>query len=862
MRALTSSGWLPAAILGVLATVVLVAYDTPVLQIAIFAAYVTFGITLPGVLVVRWIRRRPAHIAEDAALGLTVGYTIEVATYIVARAAGAPYLVLAWPITTLLVFAIVPSLRRHWRGAGTRAPVWWSWALAAMLGYLLMATAASFFARYHLVGADTPYVDLPYHLALIGELRNHVPPELPWVSGVPLAYHWFYYAEAAATSWVTGIEPVTLLYRLSGLPMFLAFVILTASAARRLSPGWWTGPVAVAIAMFGTVAGPYPWVGPLFPVFDSQFLLLTSLSPTNLFGLALFSATILVLLDLLMAGRTGKRGWALTVLLIFGIAGAKATLLPLLIVGFLCVVIGIAIGERRLHRPAMAGMALTIAALFLATIILYRGATGGVIVGIGAIQRFPVGVAIGATRARGLSALAVSGEILVVAIALWSFLWAGVFGLLARWRTTLVDPGVLLLIGICAAGLGAATFLLYPGLSELYFLRGAVGAFGLLTATGIAILVPERFRGGPLLAAISVAVVVGAGTTEVIRALTPGVAPRVGEGLRVLTPTMLLPVLALVATAALVYLVARRFEARGALTAGTARLLVLAVAMGFGLSNVGRVITMPFENPGTAALVARGQVGPISRDGIDAARWLRDHSAPDDLVATDLHCLGAGAQAAPCDSRHFWASAYAERRTLVEGWSYTNGAQGSVKGSEPALGVIREFWDPARLAANDAAFSDPSQETVGTLRDRYGVRWLFADMTRTDGQALERVADLQYRAGDYAVFRISVATSEWLPLSAWPEPSAMAWRCASGRRRPSSGPAWRPASCRDSDSSSGGSVGTRRLHRQGAPRTRSTSRTPSSRRPAATGQRSPGTAPATAWRIQARCNTAPTRGRR
>ena len=755
MRAVASSGWLPAAILGLLATAVLIAYDTPAFQIAIFAAYVAIGITLPGVLVVRWMRGRPAHIAEDAALGLTVGYTFEVATYIAARAVGAPSLVLAWPIATLLVFAIVPSLRRHWRGAGTRAPAWWSWALAAMLGFLLLATAASFFSQHDLVGTDSPYVDMPYHLALIGELRNHLPPELPWVSGVPLAYHWFYYAEAAATSWVTGIEPVVLLYRLSGLPMFVAFVVLTASAARRLSPGWWTGPVAVAIAMFGTVAGPYPWVGPLYPVFDTQTLFLTSLSPTNLFGLALLSATIVVLLDLLPAIRTDKRGWALTGLLILGIAGAKATLLPLLIVGLLCVVVGVAIRERRLHRMALVGVGLTVVALVLATVILYRGATGGVLVGIGSLQRFPIGVAIGATRARGLSALVVPVAILGVAIALWSLLWAGAFVVMARWRTTFAQPGVLFLIGICVAGLGAAAFLLYPGLSQLYFLRGAVGAFGILTAMGIRALVPERFRRGPLFAAISVALVVGVGTTEVIRAMSPAVAPRVGEGLLAVTTATILPAVALVAMATIVYLVARRVERRGALTAGTAGLLVLAATLGFGMSNIGRVAAAPFDPAGNAALMAKASVGPITRDGIDAARWLRDHSAPDDLVATDLHCLGTGRQTGPCDSRHFWVSAYSERRMLVEGWSYTNGAQGSASGSQPELGVIREFWDPARLAANDAAFSDPSPATVGALRDRYGVRWLFVDLTRTDGGALERVADLQYRAGDYAVFRIS-----------------------------------------------------------------------------------------------------------
>jgi hypothetical protein len=376
MRTVASSGWLPAAIVGVLTAVVLSAYDSPVAQTAIFGAYITFGIALPGLLLVRLLRGRAAHIAEDLALGLTAGYAVEVATYIVARAVGAPLLVLAWPIVVLLAFALLPSLRRNWRGGGERAPVWWSWALATMLGYVLVSTAGTFFAQHHLTGTDTPYVDMPYHLALIGELRNHFPPEIPWVSGLPLAYHWFYYADAAATSWVTGIEPVTLLYRLSGLPMFAAFVMLTASAARRLGPGWWTGPVAVAFSLFGTVAGPYAWSGAQTPVFDSQTVLQTSISPTNLFGLTMLGAIILMLLDLLRAdARTRKRDWLLMGLLVFGIAGAKATLLPLLIAGLVFVLVGVAIGTHRLHRPALLGLTLMVVALLLATVLLYRGAT-------------------------------------------------------------------------------------------------------------------------------------------------------------------------------------------------------------------------------------------------------------------------------------------------------------------------------------------------------------------------------------------------------------------------------------------------------------------------------------------------------
>jgi hypothetical protein len=142
---------------------------------------------------------------------------------------------------------------------------------------------------------------------------------------------------------------------------------------------------------------------------------------------------------------------------------------------------------------------------------------------------------------------------------------------------------------------------------------------------------------------------------------------------------------------------------------------------------------------------------PLPPDGAEAARWLRDNSAPDDLVATNLHCLPDD-DPDRCDARHFWVSAYAERRVLVEGWAYTESAfRTALK-----LGVSDRtvpFWDPALLAANDLAFTSPSNG-VAELRDRYHVEWLFADLRQSDASGLAAVASERYRSGPYAVFEV------------------------------------------------------------------------------------------------------------
>ncbi len=743
---MTSTGWLPASILALGAAGVAVAYGTPIAQVGIFAVYVSIGIALPGMLWVRFLRNATHHVAEDLALGLALGYCLEIAVYLAARAVGAPLLVLLWPALTLAGFAIVPSLRRHWRGSGERAPTWWSWSLAAVFGYLLVYSAGAFFAQHHLSGTDTPHVDMPYHLALIGELRHHLPPVVPYVDGVPLAYHWFFYAEAAATSWVTGIDPVTLLYRLSVAPMFVVFVVLTAFSARRLTGGWWTGPVAIAVALFGAVAAPYGWIGE--SVFDTQTLLATWTSPTNVLGLALFAAAILVFIDLLRAGSEPSiRRWVLAAILVFGVAGAKASLLPLLVAGFATTVLVVAIGRRQLHSGATKGLALSVVALAIAGIVLFRGSSGSVTVGLGALQSFPVAISVGARHASGLAQVAIPAVTLMVALVLWSFLWAGVLGLVARGRDRLVDPPIAMLVGICVAALGAVTILLYPGLNQLYYMRGAAGAFGLITAAGIAALVPEGRRRGPLFAALSVVVLVGAGASTLIAWLGPNAAPSVDDDrLSTVLSAILIPAAGLVGLAIVGSMLVRSAKRRDADLGSVVPLLVVALVMSFSASHVAAVVATPFTADRAAGIA-------VPADGIAAAKWLRDHSDPADLVATNLHCRPLPATPDVCDARHFWVSAYSERRMLVEGWAYTTpvieyGVQHNTSDR------TAPFWDQPLLAANDAAFTDPSETTVAGLRDQHGVRWLFASLASADADGLARVAQERLRIGGYAVYEL------------------------------------------------------------------------------------------------------------
>jgi hypothetical protein len=280
--------------------------------------------------------------------------------------------------------------------------------------------------------------------------------------------------------------------------------------------------------------------------------------------------------------------------------------------------------------------------------------------------------------------------------------------------------------------------LAYPAINQVYYLRGASGVFGLLAVAGIAAAVPSRSRYLPLLGCVLVVASAGAAMILIIRALGPTNAPVYSSaGSAGVLIAILLPALALLAVAITGVVALRLAAPRLPVLQGAVPLLAIALVMGFSLPNAARVVASP--------IITAPISGPtIPGDGIDVARWLRDQSNPNDLVATNLHFTCYPKIDNSCDSRHFWVSAYTERHVLVEGWAYT----------QKTKARLDPFWDQLLLEANDAAFTDPSAAADATLRDTYRVRWLFADLTMANVDSIAQYADLRHRDGNFAVYEL------------------------------------------------------------------------------------------------------------
>ncbi|MER6947323.1 hypothetical protein ABT294_25130 [Nonomuraea sp. NPDC000554] len=741
------SVWLPATAVVACAGAALGFYHVPVADLALFSLYVVLGIALPGLLLVRVLYRRAHTLPEEIALGLTLGYALEVLTYIPARALGAPLFVLAWPVCTYVAFLAVPRLRRYWKGGvrAKRTPLWWSWCSAASVIYLIGWSAVTFFRSEPLTwpALGKSFVDMPFHLALVGELKNHMPPTMPAVAGEPLVYHWFVYAHLAAASWVTGVEPLVLVFRLAMLPMLAAFVVLLGTVGRRI-----TGSRAGALAgVAGTllITAPSLYVGQAAGVLNWKALQSWA-SPTQTFGALFFAPIVLLLIDLLEGKRPSRRLWALLAILLVAVMGAKATYLPLLTAGLVAVALVQAAWHFCLPRRALAALGLTGACLLFAQFVLFGGVRQGLLVDplmlIRVTLRDMTSLDLD-TAAQPVSVLGVT----MLCVLSGAITWSGVLGLLGRPRL-LVRPVVTLVLGMAVAGLGMALLFGHPHLSQIYFLQAPSPYVAMVAVCGLLHIV-RRARLSPR--AVVFAAAAGMLAVYLIRAILDVEVPlTAGQGDSVL----FLPYLALLGVVVLAVLVLRATQRSRLRT--FALVICLVTAAGTPAAWFTRLLPDPQSSP-TAAVQEAASTKPvipkpvIPEGEFAAGRWLRAHSAPDDVIATNVHCRWG--YETPCDSREFWATALSERRVLVEGWGYT---AANMDRWQPGQAVENlPFWDRDRIEANDVVFRAPSPAVVRRLRADYGVRWLLVDEREvTPGSNLGAFAKLRFDSGDYAVFEL------------------------------------------------------------------------------------------------------------
>lgn len=751
-----ASGWAAGLLPVAFAVVLLLAYDTPPRAVVAYLAAFVVSVLLPGTLVHRWLRGRQRLLVTDLALGAATGLALQLLGWFVFTALGLASWMWLWTVLLVAPFAAVPALRRH-AALGhypQRLPAGVAWALAALASGLLWRTSQSWFASSPLPPDSLMwYPDDYWHLATAAELQRSVLPRVPQVADLTFTYHWFSNAHMGVMSTLTGIDLPVVVARLWVVPVVLVLAGLAVAVMVTLTGSAWPSLVVAAFLLTSGSLNGITWLG-----LDGVTAFVPH-SPSQIYSLIPLLLVIHVATDVLR-GRPVGRGWILLLLVLLFTAGSKSSVLPVLLCGAALAGLVALLRRDGWRRCLSLGGAVLAAMLVMAPLVTGSSAGAGV-QAFGIVRRFPVwkevtGVTnyeIGVNTGLVIPRLGAPGAATLLALILvayavqYAWLLAGLSVLSFRRQG---DLTAWFLLGTGVAGWWAMMLLDVDGVSQAYFMRGAVVAWHVLAAWGVHRIWSLAAPGGSR-RTLAVWAVAGLGVGWLVLqvqnsisrtdvppgAKSPPAAVVHGElvaDLAVVVVPLLLGVV--------VWWVLRRRGSRAALP------LLVALTAAFVLAPVVRPLT---DVPGTGGYAPEPS-RTISSAEVEAARWVAANTPTRDVVATNLHCLRLLTRPS-CDARSFWVSGLTQRAVLVEGWAYTEAAH-EANGRNNLGSRQQPFADPATFALNEAAFTAPTPSGLDRLYAR-GVRWLYAD--RRAGKVspqLATLAHLRLRLGTADVYEL------------------------------------------------------------------------------------------------------------
>lgn len=717
----------------------LLVLGVPLAAMLTYSAYFGSCVVLPGVLLLRVAWRSTGNWGEDVGVGAAVGMAHQLLGWVIFTALGLQSWLVIWPLLVLAAFAALPRLRPYWRiAAPAPLPVAWSWGLAICVTLLVVYTTFTSLSDHKPPPDGTSYYqDLLFHLSMVNELMRSVPPQLPQVVGEPLEYHWFANADMAGAADITRLSPTLVYFRLWLLPQAGVELLVCATLARQVGKAWWTGVLAALIVL---------------PAGSASLL-----SPSTTFSLVTGTAAAIFLVDALFHRSGGSGTWVLATALAVIAGGSKPSALPLLIGGVGLAALIVLIRNRKLPwRLISAGLILVLATL--GTMRYVAGSTGGSGLQFYAMARFRAeyrGIT-GDLSLPGTGGLlppsltsgdstAIAGVAVMLGLLLVSY--AGLligFGLLLV-RSTRRDPVAWLLAGALAAAWAGMLLVNHPAASQVYFLRNAVPFGAAAAAWLVAVAFEGRSRRTMVLVCVT-ALALGVVFYEVTKpaALRSG-ASRMDQVEALGRPLLATAVLTLLLVSGWLLLRRRRAGLRGL---GLAVLVLMVTAQ--SLVHLVSYSYGAFRTDTDYRAVS----AEIHPDEQAAALWLQAHSAPSDVVVTGTWCQSAGPRKPGCDARGYLVSGIAGRRTVMEGWAYTeqalvtNGADGKSFKVQPSP------W-PDRVELSLQVLTAPTAGVLEQVRRRYGARWIYAD--QRDGPVsakLDELAVLRYQDGKVKIYEL------------------------------------------------------------------------------------------------------------
>ncbi|WP_061962872.1 hypothetical protein [Demequina aurantiaca] len=729
---------LAIALAALLFTVLFLAtLETPVLPLLWYFTVFIFTTTVPGALLWRAITCGRSDKLTDLAMGTGFGILLQLVLWFVFVSLGIGGWLILGPLLVYVPFFAVPNLRKYWKSSPSAKslPVWVTAAVAVLYSVMLIRFSVTFTAALPPSPNSWNY-DQYWHLGNAAGLltRNHLIDMR--VVDDSLSYHWLYAAHSASQALTTGIELPLLYTRMWVVPLMAIIVALAVAVGKSVTRTWWPGVLFAAMVILTPNPNPTGVSIPFGGAFNVG-------SPSQSFALVIMLMILFILTRLWRSGRLTRGEWALFVITLLAAPGSKSTILPLLICGF---ALGLVVSLLRRRSWKLMGIPLGASLVVFLVLMPFLGDDGtGSRLKFLSMLRF----ADFYTEALGLdyrqvtfgggilpmSMLTKVGLLAVAVVLLAYFLtFAWLFVGVRPLRRAVGHEGGWMLLGMGIAGMSATMIIDVSGRSQAYFLGMGVIGWYLLAAWGLHLLA-ERVRRRDAVALAGA--IAGILVLSVIRASVPAVISA-DHPLRAVVIVGAISVFAILA-ALLVWVLAKTDTSRREM------LLALSVAL------VAGALFFPLASL-KASVPAEPTPFEVSTEELVAADWLRQHSNPDDVIATNAHCWPEQ-ESDPCPSRSFWVSGFTQRPVFIEGWAYTNAAH-AARGVNDLNNSLQPFHDTDRLELNDAAFIDPSAATMGALKAQ-NVTWLFAAKTRSEvaGDIGDYATEV-FSNDDVAVYRL------------------------------------------------------------------------------------------------------------
>jgi hypothetical protein len=561
---------------------------------------------------------------------------------------------------------------------------------------------------------------------------------VPFLLGQRLDYHWFVHAQLAANHWLTDIDSAIMLQRIMPVAILSLTVTGLGAVALRLT----SRPLAGAIAPLLLVVGGFSLMGPHFDagLFSESYLSRRFVSsPSQAYGFMMALPALMLVLEVLRPDRrASRRVWITLALALLALSGSKATFMPI----FLCSAGGLWLVRflvtRRVDWVVTGLAALLLAVTIFAQFVLLGGNSGS-------MAFAPFRSIKWALTAQDIEVTPISAAAMAATMLLgWLLYGVGVVGLVRNgmWR----DRRAQWMIFCVPIGVAVPLIFFRSGLSQFWFQRSVAELIALLSAWGLAQLLPNPMTRRHALPLLAWAAAAGLGAFSLSSYFESQVSDEATASLSELVATTLAPFV-IVAAVALAYVTAKKGTVRS--TLGST--VLLALLLGLPLSHL---FSLSYDTGTNRPVVIEAERPEFAPGAIAAGNWIADHSDPHDIVATNVHCRRP--KTAWCDNRSFWVAAFTERRVVVEGWGYTAGTNDEF--SIESRNAMIPIPDADRLVINDEAFLDPSEATVGRLVDTYDVRFLFVDKTYPVDlrglRALDSMLHLTFHSKNEAIFKV------------------------------------------------------------------------------------------------------------